>query len=338
MDHNKAIGRTTGRLMRSIALADGNYDSSIAFAEGQNWLEKNAIVDVLKAGVSALGTGNLPANDVAADFLAALRPYSILSRLDRVRAVPSRTRVIAFGAGATAYVVGQRRNIPMSRAQLAGLTVEPIKIGALSVATKELLQSPAQGIDQAIANDLAAATGEAEDAAFFLPGTTGSILNGGPTAVSAGSTLANIDTDMQKAVELLLAAGGKLQDAVWVLSPEAAAKLAGMRGTGGALAYPEISPNGGELLNLPALTSERSDGYLALLDQRGILVNSDPAVKISLSSNTSVQMSDTPTNLPDAPVQFVSMFTTESVAFKAVLNRGWATRPGAGAYISGGIW
>lgn len=336
---NQAIGRTTGRLMRALALSDGNYEASIAFSEAQNWIEKNAIVEVLKAGVGGLTSGSLPsANEAVADFLAALRPYSILSRLERVRKVPSRVRTIAFGAGATAYVVGERQNIPMSKAALDGLTVEPKKIAALTVATNELLNSQAQGVDQSIADDLAAAVGEAEDAAFFLPTVAGSILNGAPNAASAGATIANIDTDLQKAVELLLAAGGKLQDAMWVLSPEAAAKVGGLRGTGGALAFPDLGPNGGQLLKLPAITSERADGYLGLIDQRGVLTNSDVTTQISLARNTTIQMSDSPTNAPTAPVQFVSMFTTESTAFKAVLLRGWQTRAGAGAYIAGGIW
>lgn len=324
--------------MRALAVAGGDRDGATAFAESQLWLEKTAIVTALKSAVGDLNTGALATNDVVVDFLAAVRPHSILARLDRVRKVPSRTRLIAFGTGATAYVVGERQAIPMSKTALLGIVVEPRKVAALTVTTKELVQSQAQGVDQAIATDLATAVGEAEDGAFFVPTSTGSILNGAPTAVSAGTTLANIDTDLQKAIELLLAAGGQLQDALWVLSPEAAAKLAGLRGTGGALAFPGMGPNGGTLLGLPAITSASADGYIGLLDQSGIMVGSDASAEITWSPNALLQMSDTPTSPPTAPVSMVSIFQTEAIAFKAVLHRGWKTRAGAGAYISGGAW
>lgn len=324
--------------MRALALANGDSIGAISFCESQNWLEKSSIIDIVKAGVASARTADLPFNDVVLDLLEAIRPYSILSRLDRVRQVPSRTRSIAFGTGTTAHVVAEHKPIPMSRVNFNGLTVEPIKVAALSVVTKELLQSQAKGVDEAIADDMAAAVGQAEDAVFFLPTVAGSVLNGAPTAVSAGSTLANVDADLQKAMDLLTAAKGKLTDAVWVLSPEAAGKLAGLRGTGGAPAFPGIGPNGGELLKIPAITSEAADGYLGLLDQRGILVTSDVRTTIALSHNTTLQMSDAPTSAPTAPVELVSMFATESVAFKAILYRGWQARAGAGAYISGGIW
>lgn len=332
------IGRSTGRLMRALALADGHETGTVAFCESQNWLEKAAIIDVVKAGVGGSNTSDLPFNDVVVDFLETIRPYSILSRLNRVRLVPSRTRTIAFGAGASAAVVAEMKPIPMSKVSLLGLAVEPIKIGALAVVSKELVESQARGVDEAIADDLAAAVGEADDIAFFSPSSAGSVLHEAPTAASSGSTLADVDADLQKAMELLAAAGGKLQDAVWVLSPAAAGKLALMRGAGGALAHPDIGPNGGSLSKIPAITSESAHGLIGLLDQRGILVNSDARTTITMSHNTTLQLSDTPTIAPSAPVELVSVFTTESVAFKAVLHRGWQTRAGAGAYISGGIW
>lgn len=337
-NHPQHTGRSTGRLMRALALSAGDEIGAIAFCEAQNWLEKSQIVEVVKAGVAGVRTSDLPFNDVVADFLETIRPYSILSRLDRIRMVPSRTRSIAFGAGTRASVVAEHKPIPMSKVAFLGLTVEPVKVAALSVVTKELIQSQARGVDEAIADDLAAAVGEAENAAFFSPDAVGSVMHGAPHAASAGTTLANVDADLQKAMELLTAAKGKLRDAVWVLSPEAAGKMAAMRGTGGALAYPDIGPNGGQIMQIPAITSESAAGYLGLLDQRGLLVNSDARTTIALSHNTTLQMTDAPTTAPAAPVELVSMFTTESVAFKAVLYRGWQARAGAGAYIAGGIW
>jgi len=294
---------------------------------------------VLKAGVSALRTSDLPSTTVRDDFIAALRPYAILSKLDKAPQVTPRMRLLAFGTGTVAYRVGERKNIPISRPGLLGVTVEPLaKVAALTVATKETLATPGASIDVALARDLVAAVGQKEDMVFLDPAEADSVLSGAPNAASAGTTLANIDADMQKAIELLLAAGGKLRDAVWVLTPVAATKLAGMRGTDGALAFPDIGPNGGTLLKLPAIVSEAADGFLSLIDQSRVLVEKDVGAEVSLSENAMLQMTDDPTDLPDAPVTMVSIFQTECVAFKAVLYRSWKVLSGAGAYITGGIW
>ncbi|AEB82847.1 phage major capsid protein [Alicycliphilus denitrificans] len=335
----QSAGRSVGRLIRSLAMSD-DMDAAAAFIEAQNWVEKDAIGRVMKAAVPGLHLGSLPADTITADFMAALRPYAVLSRLDKARRVPTKTRVIAFGAGAAAFRVGERKPIPISRASLVGIQIDSKpKVAGVSLATRELLAVPGIETDIALGLDLAAATGAAEDAVFLDPTVTGSILNGAPTAVSVGVNTTGVDADLQKAIELLLAAGGDLRDAAWVLSPAAAAKVAGLRGTGGAASFPGIGPNGGELLGLPALTSATAAGKLILIDQSGIIVDRDAGAEITRAESATLQLSDAPTEPPTAPEQLVSLFQTDAVAIKAVLHRGWAVRAGSVAtYITGGTW
>ena len=337
METNKSIGRTAGRYIRSIALAEGQTAAAEAYAEAQNWIDKTAIISQIKAAVSGSTLADIPQTDVGADFMMALRPRAILSRLDRARKVPSRVNMIAFGAGTKAYPVNERKLIPVSRTDMNGIQVIPIKVGGISVVTNELLNNSIPGTDEALAADLALAVGEAEDATFFSPAVPGSIMNTAPTAASSGTSLANVDADLQKAVELLLAAGGKLRDGAWIMAPESALKLAGMRGTGGALAFPNIGVDGGELLKLPVITSESASGYLGLIDQSGVLVSGDARAEITLARNATLQMSDTPDDQLTA-TSYVSMFQTECTAIKGVLHRGWKARAGSASYISGGLW
>lgn len=337
MTLHQATGRTAGRFIRTIGIAQGNMDAAVAYVEAQNWDNKAAIIGHIKSPVSGIELSDVPATAVGSDFLEAVRPRSILGRLERVRQVPSRVNMIAFGAGAVAFPVDEKQFIPVSRAELNGIQVTLRKVGGISVVTNEALQNATNGTDTALCNDLAEAVGEAEDKTFFDPAFSGSLLNGAPTAVSAGTTLANVDTDLQKAVDLLLATGGKLRDGVWVMTPEAAVKLAGMRGTGGAPAFPGIGIDGGELLKMPVITSESADGLLGLVDQSGLLVSGDSRAEISLARNTTIAMNDGPESDPSELI-YVSMFQTECTAIKGVLCRGWKARPGSASYISGGLW
>ena len=195
----QSAGRSVGRLIRSLAMSD-DMDAAAAFIEAQNWVEKDAIGRVMKAAVPGLHLGSLPADTITADFMAALRPYAVLSRLDKARRVPTKTRVIAFGAGAAAFRVGERKPIPISRASLVGIQIDSKpKVAGVSLATRELLAVPGIETDIALGLDLAAATGAAEDAVFLDPTVTGSILNGAPTAVSVGVNTTGVDADLQKA-------------------------------------------------------------------------------------------------------------------------------------------
>lgn len=335
----QSAGRSVGRLIRVLALAD-DPGAAQAFLQAQSWVERDTLAHVTKAAVPGLNLGSLPADTMNADFLAALRPHAVLSRLDKARRVPAKTRVIAFSAGAAAYRVGERKPLPISRAALAGITLDPKpKVAGVSLATRELLSIPGLETDVALGQDLAAATGQAEDAWFLDPTAPGSALNSAPTAVSVGVNTTGVDADLQKAIELLLAAGGDLRDAVWVLSPAAAAKVAGLRGTGGAASFPGIGPNGGELLGLPVLTSTAAAGKLVLLDQSGVLIDRDAAAEISRAESAMLQLDNAPTEPPTAPANMVSVFQTDCVAVKAVMRRGFAVRAGSVAtYITGGTW
>lgn len=286
MFHN---GHAAGRYLRSIAIAQGDLRGAAAFAAGQRWENRDdigvSLRHVSKSAVSAIGVSSgLAETPVGRDFLATLRPLEIFSRLTRVAKRPLRTRILSWTSGTTAAVVAEGAAAPMSMGGFTSFVLLPQKIVGTTVATDDLLKMAEPETDQSIATELAAAVGLAADEALVDPGVTGSVLNTAPAVASTGSTVAAIDADLEATVDALLTAGSNLSAATWLLSPKTATHLSLMR-SGGLPAYPGIGAQGGQLAGLPALTSGAINGYIALIDQSGVIVGEDQDVELDQSNS-----------------------------------------------------
>ncbi len=185
------------------------------------------------------------------DFSEFIRPLTILGKLSGLRRVPARVRQIAATAGSTAFWSGQANARPISRITLTGDVIEQLSCIAMLVTTRELLMSSSPSAESVLSRDLAAAIVQAMDSAFInssnsgVAGVTPAAVTYGTTAIhSSGSSLANIDGDLNLITEALSDAGSNLQFATWVLRPRTAIYLSGLRGSGGALAFPQMTVKG----------------------------------------------------------------------------------------------
>jgi len=294
------------------------------------------------AAVPAIGTSDYPPPTPASfDFSEFLRPLTILGKLVGLRRVPSRVRTIAATAGSTAFWSGEKNPRPISRQTFAGATLEQLSVIAMLVVTRELLASSAPNAESILSRDLASAAVLAMDQAFINPGNVGiagvmpASITSGVTAIhSSGSTLAAIDSDLALLIQALSDAGSDLQFATFVTRPRTALYLSGLRGTGGAHAFPAMTVKGGTLAGLPCIVSAASPsdvgspaegGELTLIDPSQVLVSDDGGSALELSDQTAIAMADNPT----APSTLVSMFQTESAALKTTRYVNWQrVRPG----------
>ncbi len=173
--------------------------------------------------------------------------------------------------------------------------------------------------------DLVAAAAQALDVALLDPDNAGddhtpASLTAGVTPLnSAGSTLTNIDSDLKAMLDEVALAGSSLLTCRWIMRPRTAIFLSLLRGTGGALAYPDIAANGGTLCGLPVLTS----GNVSVDDSPAatsiVLVDSDDvtyasgAAAVTLSRQTTLQMRSDP-NATGNPATLVSLFQADAAA------------------------
>ncbi len=336
-------GSTFVRTVKALGVARGDAVGAMAYASSQNWGNAHEIVASIKAAVTAERTSDyLLPTPAQSDFAAFIRPQTILGKLIGLRRVPSRVRVIAATSGSTAFWSGEAAPRPMSRMTFSGSTLEPLSIVAMLVTTAELLRSSSPSAESILSRDLAAAAVQAADETFIDPANAGiagvkpaAITNGVTAIHSAGSTLANLDSDLALLIEALSDAGSDLSFATFVMRPRTALWLSGLRGSGGTLAYPGMGVKGGTLLGLPAIVSAAvpssvgspaEGGNITLLDPSQVEYLDEGAGAIEVSEHGSVQMSDVPGS---GATTLTSLWQTDSACLKTTRYLGWqAVRSG----------
>lgn len=338
-----STGLTAIRYLKSLANGRGDGAAALGFAQSQReWgVDKEFVVTRLKAAVGGLELSSIEGgSQVGHDLMAALRPLTIVGRLQNLRRVPPRTPLLTQVTGSTASWVGQGQGRRLSVGTYERGEIELLTVAALSVATDELLRDGSMEGETELLRDLLAACVEALDRAFIDAANTGSagitpasVTSSATPIVSGGGTIAYLDADLATAVRQLVAAGSNLSMAAWVMSDVMAAGMGLARGTGGGPAYPGLGALGGTLAGLPVLTSSAvpadSDGeQIALVDASQVtFAEAQPNLRVS--RDTAIEMSTTPTGdstVPTAATTLVSMFQADSAALMAQLAVNWQLR------------
>ncbi|SSW73264.1 hypothetical protein AVE30378_05626 [Achromobacter veterisilvae] len=326
-------GRLAARFIKAMAISKGMGSVAKGYIESTNWLDQAQ----LKAAVEAMTTGNSSslARDVGADFIALVRPETILGRLANIRRVPFLTRLMRQTAGPKGHWVAEGNPKPVAASTFAkdeGLP--PRKVVALSAMTDELAQ--ASNAEDIISRDLAAATVEAMDLAFIDPANAGepderpaSVIYGADSIPATSDPAA----DLKKATAALVANGGNLRTASWILHPDMAVAL-NMRGG----AFETVGALGGTIAGLPAITSSAvplgsSGSPIALVDANGIQVGGNTDASLRTSTEASILMETDPES---GASQLISLWQTDSLAMMAEIYVNWRVgRPGSTVYIDG---
>lgn len=314
--------------MRGLTDAEAYYGRRWGTIEGMARLRSKAAVGALEAASDLREVG---VED--AEFFSAVLERSILSRLG-LRPTPFNVRLLATTDSAVGYWVGESKAIPVSLPEFAGSSLPRRKVAAIMATTQEAVRAADPLAEARFEQDLLNCLAGALDLAFLDAANAG-IADAKPAAVTYGApssaSTGNPATDL---AALIAAFEGDLSQAVLATDAVTAAEIALARDAGGAFMFPGIGARGGEVLGIPVHVSRRSPrsaggGQLALIDGSGIAANVE-GVEIEVSANATLQMDDAPTGASDTPAAgpVVSMFQTDSVAFKSIIHANWeAQRP-----------
>jgi hypothetical protein len=327
---------TPGRYLQARYRSKGVPTSAIPFVESQNWTDRAPIVGALKSSTEAYGPGDFPGAFIAiADaFMLAMRPYSVpFALMQFLRKVPMRTRLYIH-TGVTAARVAEGGQIPVLKGNWAETTLTPKKFAGISVQTDELMESTAPTAAAAITDDLALATAEAENLSFVSPYQTGSVLDGAPNFAGTGNSIAQIDADLAQLVGLV--PGASRPGASFVMTQESATYLSLLHGTSGAVAYPDVTVQGGQLQGLPVIVTSACQEagspvtrIVGLLSPSEIFWADEGRIELSTSKQAALEMDDAPA----ATGNLTSLWQANSTATKAIRESSWYARAGAGAYF-----
>ncbi len=355
-------GLAMAQVVRCLGQAGGNAFVALQVAESKKGALDPRVEHVLKAAVGAGSTSNSSwagalvgdETSVYADFIEYLRPLTIIGQfgangIPALRSIPFRVPLIGQSSGGEGYWTGESASIGLTQLDFQRSVLEPLKVGNIAVVTKELLANSSPSADALIRDQLAQALQGRLDADFINPAkaavvgiSPASILNGITGITSKGSDALAIDADVQNLFATFINANNAPTSGVWIMNANTALALSMMKNPLGSRIYPEMSMNGGRFEGLPAIVSQHvSAGLVALVNADDIYIGDEGGMSVDMSTEASLEMASDPSHNSGEPkaTQLVSMFQTESVAFKAAREINWKRRRETSvAYLTGVKW
>lgn len=337
---DKFKGQAQTRLFIAKALAfmsmrEGNYISPAQVAEARWGKSHPKLVQYIKAAVAGAGTGagewgaELAQADqrYTGDFIDYLYGQTIYDRLP-LRAVPGRVHIKGQDGAATGYWVGESKAIPASKADFSDVELSPLKVGALAVCSKEWVRDASPSAEMLIRDAIVQASSQRVDSTF-LSATAASagvspagLLNGVTAVTPSGADADALRLDFQELVQPFISAKNALGLQI-VTTPSLGMSIGMLVNALGQPEFPGVSENGGTLFNKSVMTGDNvGPGDLILLKPSDIWKIDDRGVEVSMSDQATIEQNDAPQGASDTPsaasATLMSMFQTESIAFKVV--------------------
>ena len=306
----------------------GNSKDAVLFAESR-WGSGSRAALVTKAAVPGLhstvdGGSQIISSEGAAaraEFFDLVRASAIIGKLP-VQRIPFRTATLVQDEGPRVEWKDEGAAYSQSPIKLTRVTgLEPFDVGAMIVASNEVLRDAALDAELWLRDQLVKALAVAVDAAFIDPANSGT-SDVKPASVTNGTGTAG---DFAFGVVLRIRGDqftGDPLNAWIILNPWTAARLSGA-------ARPNVGARGGSLAGFPVITSTAVNPEdIIVLDPACIAVAMGNA-DLRVSQQASVQMDSAPsmTSTTDGSgvtaVSQVSMWQTNSTAFIGSINANW---------------
>jgi HK97 family phage major capsid protein len=331
-------------------MSDG--EMSMAQIAEHRWGKKFPnFVQFLKAGVpggessTAAWAGRLVTADnrYMGDFVEFLKSKTIYDRLP-LREIPANVTIKGQDGIATAYWVGESRAIAPSPQSFASVSLKPQKVAAISVISNELIRDSSPSAEALVRDGLVEACAQRVDQTFLSTTAASSgispagLLNGLTAENASGSTAEALRRDIYTLYSSFLTAKNA-SGLHMVMNPTLAKSISLMVNALGQTEFPGLTADGGTLLGDPVHTGDNVNAaHLILLKPSDIWKIGDMGIEVSLSRDATIEQDTAPTGRSDTPVaasaSLVSMFQTESTAFKVVRPINYQKRrTGAVAYI-----
>lgn len=308
-------------------------ESGVEFAT-RTWGAYHA--PAIEKAATAMMLGSDFGEPAALEFLDAVREKSLIGRMPLLRRVPFNLRLLSMASGTRGFWVSETRPAPVTRATLAGTLLEPRKVSAVIVASKESLSIVEPLAEAALHRDLERAVAETIDTAFIDAGNAGVVDTSPASVTNAAASYASTGNVGDDLAALFAAFDGDLSSAYLVTDPTTATEIALARDAGGNFSFPDAGPRGGSILGIPLLTSRGSPrdtggGQIALIDASAIALAFDQ-LAMDIAEHASLQMSDTPGQGNPADIVNVSLWQQNLCAFRSQVRANWTVQR-AGAVV-----
>jgi HK97 family phage major capsid protein/HK97 family phage prohead protease len=361
-----APGIRMARVARTLALAKMNGRDPILLAVEQ-YQRDEGVVELVKATVAAASTqdptwaGALVgfAGEIVADFVAYLRPMTILGQFGQggvpdLRRVPFRAALVGQTSGGQGYWVGEGKAKPLTKFDFVRNRLFPLKVATISVLDREVVRDSSPQAEVLVRDALTEALTARLDTDFVDPAkaavanvSPASVTNGVAGIPSTGTDAASTRADIKAAYAAYTAGNNQLSGGVWIMPADLAASLGMMRNLLGQPEFPGVSRSGGVLEGFPVIPSNYAPADTAiLLNARETYLADEGGFRVDMSMEASLEMSDAPIGSAVNPVTpspptttLVSLWQTNCVGLLAERTINWMKRrPEACVILTGVKW
>jgi len=335
----KCLGKARGNVMLAEQLARNLYKDDPRIE-----MVIKAAVAAGETGVSAWA-GFLVGDEtsVVAEFLEYLRPKTIIGQfgqgnIPNLSRIPFRTPFLTQTTAGEGYWTGEGKGKGLTQFNGSRATLEPLKVANIAVLTKEVLKGSSPSAEVWIRDQLTEAVRARQDIDFIDPAKTAvagvspaSITNGIAAITASGTTAAALRVDLKALFTAFIEANNAPTSAVFLMSSALALGISLFTNDLGQAEFPGMTMNGGTLAGIPVITSEHvpnstAGGIIVLVNARDIFLADEGGFEVDMSEEASLQMDDTPTQssvTTIAATSVVSMFQTNSVAFRCERTMNW---------------
>lgn len=257
----------------------------------------------------------------------------MLGRIDGFRRVPFNVKIPTQTGASTVAWVGEGQNKPATNPQFGTTTLGKHKVAGIVVMTDELIADSSPSAPLLVRDDLLLSMAQHADTAFIDPAkaavdgvSPASITNGlvaNDAFDASGTTAANYEADLLKAIKRFISASITLEGAYWLMSETKAIELALLRDALGG-SYFKGMDMGSEvkfLLNVRVETSESVGSQIVLMKPSEILLADEGGVDIAMSSEATIQIG-VDTSEPPKPIM-VNLFQQNMTAIRAEQFKTW---------------
>jgi HK97 family phage major capsid protein len=329
------VPKGLGFVRMSMVLASTRGDRTAAAEQAQHrWPDQPEIALALKAAVPPGSTGDAtwagplmpPLRQLTEDFMALLRPATIIGKIPDLRRVPFNVSVPMQTAGGSYGWVGQGFAKPVTKLSFGATTLTFSKVAGIIVITEELARFSSPDAESLVQNDMVQGISRFLDAQFIDPAkaalanvSPASITNGVTPIVSAGDAIA----DFYAMMSAITAAEIPLSTVTVIMSEVNAFALSLSVTITGAPYFPGLSATGGFISGVRVITSQAAGNLIIALAAPYILYADDGGVTIDVSREASVQMDSAPDSPTLATSVLVSLWQNNLVGLRAEQFANW---------------
>jgi len=277
-----------------------------------------------RASVGAMPLGSSDPFNFGNEVYLALLDDELRALLGRFVRVPPRVKIpLENAAGGNAAWLGQGLPGGILKSTSALGTLDVFKMVAPSVLSRELFRFGVQQenffmrlLRADVSRFFASALFDSSKA--LTTANPASLTNGAHGPASTGSTAAQIVADLNTLISWINTA---MVDPAWVMRPKTFHRIAA---TLGGVGLPVSKDN---LLGIPVTTLSGMPQEIVLLDCASVFNASDEQANLSVSTEASVEMSDSPSSsgISGTGASLVSFWQAGMVGVSATLMASWLT-------------